>query len=231
MYTIYMHTAPNGKRYVGQTCQKLERRWRNGAGYCRNPHFFRAIQKYGWDNIKHETVAECDTLEEANKKEAELIAEYKTNDIRYGYNISGGADGKGMVAESTKKLQSQKRKGKFVGELNPNYGRKHTPEERRKMSEANREYLKTHKPCKLGKRVSEESRRRMSEARKKSPIVQKNIEKLNRSKAKKVLCVETGTVYESAHEAARQTGFGQGNISAACRGMYKQAYGFRWEYV
>lgn len=37
--------------------------------------------------------------------------------------------------------------------------------------------------------------------------------------------------YPSTQEAARQTGFSQGNISACCRGKYKTAYGFIWRYT
>lgn len=231
MYKIYVHTAPNGKKYVGQTCQRPERRWRNGAGYCKNPHFYRAILKYGWDSFTHEVVYECETLEEANKKEAELISELKTNCVEYGYNISGGADGHGRVAESTKALLSAKGKGRFAGETNPNYGRKHTPEERRKISEFLREYYRIHGGTRKGSHHTEESRKKMSEARKRSAAVQENIARLNRAKAKKVLCVETGVVYESTHEAGRQTGYAQANISAACRGRRERAYGFHWEYV
>lgn len=38
-------------------------------------------------------------------------------------------------------------------------------------------------------------------------------------------------IYPSAHEAARQTGFLQGNISNCCRGLHKTAYGFIWRYI
>lgn len=231
MYKIYVHTAPNGKKYVGQTCQRPERRWRNGKGYERNKYFWRAIVKYGWDAFTHEIVCECETLEEANKKEAELIKELKTNQIAYGYNISGGADGREHLAESTKALLSEKGKGRFAGETNPNYGRKHTPEECQKMSAHLREYYKTHDHPRRGKSPTEIARQRMSQSRKKSKAVHDWIEKMNKAKAKRVLCVETGVIYDSAHEAGRQTGFGQGNISAACRGDYARAYGFHWEYV
>lgn len=30
---LYMHISPNGKKYVGITCQKPEGRWRKGEGY------------------------------------------------------------------------------------------------------------------------------------------------------------------------------------------------------
>ena len=45
------------KKYVGQTCQRPEKRWNNGRGYIENIYFWRSIQKYGWDNFEHEVVA------------------------------------------------------------------------------------------------------------------------------------------------------------------------------
>lgn len=56
MYVVYKHTTPSGKVYVGITGQKPARRWQNGYGYKDNEHFYRAIRKYGWENIKHEIV-------------------------------------------------------------------------------------------------------------------------------------------------------------------------------
>lgn len=52
-YVVYMHVAPNGKRYFGITSMSPERRWGCGSGYCHNPHFSRAIQHYGRSNIEH----------------------------------------------------------------------------------------------------------------------------------------------------------------------------------
>lgn len=49
--------------------------------------------------------------------------------------------------------------------------------------------------------------------------------------SKQVLCLETGKIYPSTIEVERQTGFSQGNISNACTGRYKQAYGFHWKFV
>lgn len=43
-YTIYMHKNKiNGKIYIGQTCQKPERRWDNGKHYKDCPVFNNAI--------------------------------------------------------------------------------------------------------------------------------------------------------------------------------------------
>lgn len=91
-FKVYMHTSPNGKKYIGITRQeKPERRWgSNGCGYIDNQHFWRAIQKYGWDNFQHEILFEDLTEEEAQQKEIELIAYYDSTDQTKGYNITAG---------------------------------------------------------------------------------------------------------------------------------------------
>lgn len=32
-YTVYKHTSPSGKVYIGITCRKPEYRWNHGKGY------------------------------------------------------------------------------------------------------------------------------------------------------------------------------------------------------
>lgn len=90
-FKVYMHTSPNGKRYIGITCQRPAKRWGgNGYGYVGNEYFWRAIQKYGWDNFKHEILFENLTQQEAEQKEIELIAYYDSTDPNKGYNITAG---------------------------------------------------------------------------------------------------------------------------------------------
>lgn len=152
-YTVYMHISPSGKKYIGITCRKPEKRWSNGQNYKHNKYFFDAIKKYGWNNIEHLILFQGLTEDEALKKEKELIAEHKSNQREYGYNISLGGDfstkglhcnlGKKRTLEQREK-QSKKLKGLFVGEknpmygksgaLNPNFGRKATEEERMAIS-------------------------------------------------------------------------------------------------
>lgn len=47
---------------------------------------------------------------------------------------------------------------------------------------------------------------------------------------KAVICVETGVVYASQTEAARETGIPQGNISRACRGLLGVAGNYHWKF-
>jgi hypothetical protein len=108
MYTVYMHTTPNGKKYIGITQQHLKERWKNGKGYD-TQYFGKAVRKYGWENIKHEVLFENLTKEQAEQKEVELIAFYKSNDIRYGYNIENGGT-HNTCSEETKRKMSESQK-------------------------------------------------------------------------------------------------------------------------
>ena len=49
---------------------------------------------------------------------------------------------------------------------------------------------------------------------------------------KKVLCIETGVVYDSMHDAEKFTGTKYKNISKVCKGEYgrKTAGGYHWQY-
>lgn len=96
-YIVYKHTCPNGKCYIGITGRDAEKRWNNGRGY-ETQLFGKAINKYGWENIKHEILFSGLTLEEAYQKERECIATYHSLDRRFGYNCDeGGAGSSGHV--------------------------------------------------------------------------------------------------------------------------------------
>lgn len=117
-YTVYIHVnKANGKKYVGITSQPVERRWREGHGYKRNHHFFRAIEKYGWDNFEHIIVETNIPLERAARLEESLIKKYNTTDKNLGYNKSTGgeASAKGnrfRLTEEQKKRQREAMTGK-----------------------------------------------------------------------------------------------------------------------
>lgn len=129
-YTVYRHTFPNNKTYIGITSLKVEKRWKNGKGYEKCPLMNRAIQKYKWHNIKHDILYTNLSKEEAEKLEIELIKEYKSNNIKYGYNIANGGNSVGMHSEETKKILSEGKKGK----KNPMFGRVKTIEEKKRLS-------------------------------------------------------------------------------------------------
>lgn len=100
-WCVYKHTAPNGKVYIGITSQSPNRRWREGDGYKNNIYFYRAIQKYGWNNIRHEIIEKFLTEEQANLREIYYINQLNSNNPKYGYNIRNGGNA-GKLSEETK---------------------------------------------------------------------------------------------------------------------------------
>lgn len=218
-YVVYMHTSPSNKKYIGITSQNPERRWRkNGAGYKDHLYFWRAIQKYGWDSFKHDILYIDLTKEEAERKEIELIAYYKSNNTNFGYNIStGGESGsKGYrYSEELKKHMSENRKG----EKNGMYGKHHAKEsiEKGRIKHL-RENLSSDTIYKMS--VAKMGRKRSDES------IRKQIETISN----KVICIETSVVYNSIKEAGILNGLDPSCISKACRGKRKTVGGFHWCY-
>ena len=141
-WTVYRHITPSGKSYIGITSDKPERRWRNGKGYRKNKLFYKAIEKYKWENIQHNIVSTDLTEKEAKWLENYLICYYRTfvcfSDCN-GYNCTIGGDGvvgcepwnKGIPRDNeTKRKISESKKGKTPWNIG-----KTTPEEiREKIS-------------------------------------------------------------------------------------------------
>ena len=110
-YCVYKHTSPSNKVYIGITKMKPIKRWgKDGSGYKDNCYFWRAIQKYGWENFEHEVLFENLTKEEACDKEIELISMYDSTNPINGYNLSTGGEcgGAGIcVSEETRQKISE----------------------------------------------------------------------------------------------------------------------------
>jgi hypothetical protein len=111
-FILYLHVAPNGKKYFGITGQTPKQRWKsNGYGYKKNEHFWNAIQLYGWDNMQHIVLADDLTKEEACLFERAMIAIYNTNNRDYGYNETDGGEHY-KHSERTKQKISESHKGR-----------------------------------------------------------------------------------------------------------------------
>ena len=200
-FWVYVHTCPNGKRYVGiTTASKPEYRWKEGRGY-KGQLFGRAVLKYGWDNITHEAW-ELTCESEMYYAEKYLIAYYHTTENEFGYNLSSGGEGGSLGcirSEETRKriAENNRRKAK-------------DPEFRKKLSKALKG--KPHKPLSLetkkkmslshkGKSLGEEHRKHLAESnrrRAKDPeIRRKQSEALKgRPKPKVKIKLPDGTILE-----------------------------------
>ena len=130
-WLIYMHVVPKelslydyDKYYIGITSRNLEERANYGFGYKGSTYFYSAIKKYGWNNIKHIVLKENLTEYEAKEMEKLLIKYLKTNDTKYGYNLTKGGDGVvGLVHsdKSKKKISDSKMGKKYTQERLENH--------------------------------------------------------------------------------------------------------------
>lgn len=128
-WTVYKHTSPSGKVYIGITSQKPQRRWDNGKGYKGCIKFFNAILKYGWDNIEHTILASNLSKEEAETIEKSLISYYKS--LNLSYNITDGGEGRlGHHVELSKGWRDKISKAHI--------GLRHSDETKTKMSNSRR---------------------------------------------------------------------------------------------
>jgi hypothetical protein len=212
-YTVYMHICPNGKKYVGITGQTISKRWRNGRGYKDNTHFYRVIQKYGWENIEHKIMANWCTKEYAQLWEQRLIESYRTMDSSYGYNkTSGGEKLKKMSEESKRKIS--KRNSQWTP----------TDETRERMSLAQRKRFM--KEMSLGA----------------EPFWQKNRDySMNGIRVahnkKRVIQYTLNGKYVATHNSIQEAtnsltnSKSTSNIGGFLAGKQKHAYGYIWKYA
>lgn len=80
MGLIYRALFPNGKSYIGQTNQLLEKRIRQHKIKSKDGKevFHKAIRKYGFDVISWSVIEEVETQEELNEREIYWIDYFKT---------------------------------------------------------------------------------------------------------------------------------------------------------
>lgn len=155
-YKIYAHINKiNGKVYIGQTCYRnINQRWRHGEGYKHSPHFYNAIQKYGWEKFEHIILFEdiCG-YELADAIERELIQKYQSNNSEYGYNISsGGSYGRTLTDETKNKIRISK-----IGDKNPNYQKSPSYITRQRMTASHKGIKQSDEWINKRKRVGEQN--------------------------------------------------------------------------
>ena len=206
-YCVYMHVNKiNDKKYIGITKNKPEDRWQNGHGYKRQI-FYKAIQKYGWDNFDHIILFENLSEEEACKKEIELISLHKSDNKNYGYNIShGGENGHNELWNDKEYYEAQikERKERWNDE---NFRKRHA--ESMKLAMNKNDYKD-----------------------KQAEITKDRWEKgsFDEVHCKKVICLETGKIYKSITDASKLTNICRGDIGKCCLHQIKTANGYHWQY-
>ncbi len=173
-YLIYQTTNKiNGKIYVGKHITKdLNDGYLGSGKYLHN-----AIEKYGIENFERTILFFCETEDEMNAKEKEIVNEdfVARKDT---YNLKIGGDGgwdyinnelhfNGIKSyHKNKSEQEIKEIYKKAGEGSQKYFANLTKEEHKKLSEKWLKYYETHPGMYTGKRHSEETKRKFSLRRK-----------------------------------------------------------------
>lgn len=229
-YYLYLHTFPNNKYYVGITRQDVNNRWKkDGKGYKTQKVMWKAIQKYGWNNIKHEIIFESINKKEIEQKERYYITEvYHSNDKKFGYNIESGGNYTGKASISTiekriKKLKGKKRSKEQIKRISDAHKGIHMKEEtKQKMSKImSKKYIGKNNPM-YGKKLTKEHREKLLAGI------------LATRKRKPIRCIETGETFESLQAAANFLGLfrkGSSNLLYALKKSTHTCKGYHWEYV
>ena len=102
-HTIYCATSPSGKKYVGKTMKDLKLRIYQHHHYAtkesKNWTFSKAIRKYSIENMTFEILETVYGSVAANIRETYWIQTLKTNNKDYGYNLTGGGEGRSFLNE------------------------------------------------------------------------------------------------------------------------------------
>ena len=219
MYCVYCHTNKiNNKKYIGITSQKPSDRWGlGGKKYISTPHFYAAIQKYGWDTFTHEILYDNLSKEQACEIEKQLIKDYDTRNPDKGYNILEGGNAPSLPEEIKQKISLA-----MMGNQN---GKGHP------CSEEKKEKIRQ---AQLGRAFSDEHKMKLSEAAKNRhvPCSEEKKQKLLNSypHKRKVYCEELNIVFPSVQECGRQLGIDASWISRVCRGERKSCKGYHVRY-
>lgn len=226
MIGIYKVTNKiNKKMYVGQS-KNIEQRLRDHKLVCREKNILlkRALQKYGVENFEYEVIEECE-LNELDEKEIYWIKKLEPE-----YNLDSGGSGSPnhKVTSEVRKILKQRGK-EFWNNLNEETKNKiitqnlKGPKVGHLVSEETREKLRQHN---LGKKQSKETiekRKQTMIEKKKNGYVQ-----TNGNHRKKVICIETGEIFESLKEAEDKY-----NLSTLCghlKGRYETCKGNHYKY-
>lgn len=271
-YSVYVLIFPNGKRYVGLTRQKLEKRWRCGQGYRNQTIVYNAIKEAGgWENVKHEVVAENVSIEVGKEKEKELIKKYQTQNPKYGYNTKNGGQTFGehsqdfldslhdrMVGNKYcvgRKISEKHKQALIEGNrrckkprtrnwVMPEDQRKHisecakerwkNPEYRKRYAENRPDMSGSNNPM-YGKKHSEESKRKMSEKATGRKLSAETKERMRHRNTKRVYQLDLkGNIigeYESIKFAGEAIGKQSTNIGFCCRNKNRTCGGYKWRYA
>lgn len=203
-YKIYCFTFPNGKKYIGQTKQKVYYRWRPST-YTYNKRMYEDIKLYGWEKVTKEVLEIVNTPEEANEREDYFILLYDTTNQEKGYNKIINLDRAFKINKN--EVLKLWNKGKSVGKIAEEFN------------------CSTHS---IGQILRKEGISKEERNNRGTP--ERNKYK-NKKLGQYDLQNNLLNIYPSLHEASRMLGYDVSAISRCCNGKQQTSYGFKWRYI
>lgn len=180
MHYLYRITNQfNGKVYIGQSNKETER-WRQHKYYARQDeplqYIHRAMAKYGVENFIYEVIATCQTQNDADELETQLIVQYDSRDKNNGYNVAPGGDHPWNAG--------------LPSELQPMFGKQQSDYQKQKMSETHTgmklpphtdEWKQRQKKWMTGRPASKETREKIAEANRNKVVSNETRDKMSSS--------------------------------------------------
>lgn len=212
------------KKYVGQAVSVSGRFKEHISDLNHQDHFNSYLQnawnKYGEDDFIYYVLEYC-SIEKLDERETFYIDKLNLLDRDFGYNLKrGGQHGGGTFSKEVKEKLSKSIKASYTEELREIRSKQlkelwSNPEERKKR-------IGTNHPM-YGYHHSDEVKKKISECHKGHGW--------NRKYKDKVLCIETGEIYDNACEAAKVLSLDSSCIIKACKGERYICGGYHWQFV
>ena len=238
-YIYMIQNKINGKKYIGQTIQKdIKDRWnshKNLKHKTVGQILFNSYKKYGINNFSYKLICICFD-EDTNEYEKEYIKKYNTLHPN-GFNLLEGGNNR-KHHDYTKNLLSEK----MMGDKNPNFGKKLTPEQIKRMSEK----IKGKNNSSYGKKFTSEEKQKRLDKYIENPEIKDKISKslknyhlnnINKIKinSKRVEQYDLNdnliNIFHSISEASREINISHSVISRACNKENYTAGGFKWKKI
>ena len=185
-WCVYKHTTPSGKVYIGIThhSNPNARFGKDGKNYSRSTVFWKAIMKYGWENISHEILYRNLSEKEAKAKEVELIRYYR--DLGISYNMTIGGDGHNFGKQS-ETAEYRTKQSRIYKEKHPEYDKEQYEKHSEAIKQRARDYYRRHREevlaYKRTEAVKAKARERAATWRQKHPDYMKQyMKKYNQNK-------------------------------------------------
>ena len=137
MDIIYKIVSPNNKVYIGRTNDfnnRMAQHKHNAITKKLKNSLYKAIRKYGWDNMSKEIICQVES-DKACKLEEELILAY--NSVKGGYNDSylGKGGDVWIGRRDTNEYMEWVEKMKSINQINRMHGKHHSEESKQKQKE------------------------------------------------------------------------------------------------